>query len=370
MAAKPTFYEFFAGGGMARAGLGKEWQCLFANDFDPKKVVAYKANWGEKEIVEGDIYKLKTSQLPGQADLAWASFPCQDLSLAGNGAGLKGERSGTFWGFYEIIQKLKVERRAPKMLVLENVVGILTSNGGEDFVEVCRALAALDYDFGAMVIDAVHFVPQSRPRFFMLAVRKGAVNAPKSAPTPTEWTTPKALVAAHSRLRPDLQAKWRWWKLPRPRKSNVTLASLIEDNPADVAWHTPQETARLVAMMSPIDIIKLNNKLRCSERRVGTIYRRMRSNNQGVPEQRAELRVDGVSGCLRTPAGGSSRQMVIIIDGSLIRTRLISINEAASIMGLSKRFELPKDYTDAYRLIGDGVSPKVVTHFRKHLLLI
>jgi DNA (cytosine-5)-methyltransferase 1 len=91
-----SFYEFFAGGGMARAGLGSGWKCLFANDFDHKKGESYRKNWGDKELKTLDVGKLKTSDLPGFADLAWASFPCQDLSLAGGGAGLRGDRSGTF----------------------------------------------------------------------------------------------------------------------------------------------------------------------------------------------------------------------------------------------------------------------------------
>ena len=95
-----SFYEFFAGGGMARAGLGDGWKCLFANDFDYKKGEAYRRNWGDKELKTLDVGKLKTSDLPGLADLAWASFPCQDSSLAGGGAGLKGDRSGTFWPFW------------------------------------------------------------------------------------------------------------------------------------------------------------------------------------------------------------------------------------------------------------------------------
>jgi DNA (cytosine-5)-methyltransferase 1 len=95
----PTFYEFFAGGGMARAGLGERWECLFANDIDAKKVAAYSANWGGDRLRAGDVGELTTADLPGRADLAWASFPCQDLSLAGDYAGLKGERSGTFWRF-------------------------------------------------------------------------------------------------------------------------------------------------------------------------------------------------------------------------------------------------------------------------------
>ena len=79
------FYEFFAGGGMARAGLGPEWNCLFANDFDPKKAASYIANWGSRSMKVGDVAGLTTADLPPDADMAWASFPCQDLSLAGAG---------------------------------------------------------------------------------------------------------------------------------------------------------------------------------------------------------------------------------------------------------------------------------------------
>ncbi|MBZ9566361.1 DNA cytosine methyltransferase [Modicisalibacter tunisiensis] len=84
-----SFYEFFAGGGMARAGLSTNWECLFANDFDPKKAASYALNWGNDHLHVGDVAKLTTDDLPGRPDLAWASFPCQDLSLAGGGAGLK-----------------------------------------------------------------------------------------------------------------------------------------------------------------------------------------------------------------------------------------------------------------------------------------
>src|SRR6266851_1977155 len=117
----PSFYEFFAGGGMARAGLGEEWTCLFANDIEPKKGASYVAIWGAAHPTIENVAKLTTKQLPGHADLAWASFPCQDLSLAGDGAGLKGERSGTFWPFWSLIQSMRSEGRAPKLVVLENV---------------------------------------------------------------------------------------------------------------------------------------------------------------------------------------------------------------------------------------------------------
>jgi DNA (cytosine-5)-methyltransferase 1 len=90
----PSYLEFFAGGGMVRAGLGGRWKCLFANDFDPLKIQVYAENWGKQEILEGDIHRLQANDLGRRADLAWASFPCQDLSTAGNGLGI-GQAGGT-----------------------------------------------------------------------------------------------------------------------------------------------------------------------------------------------------------------------------------------------------------------------------------
>ena len=136
-----TFYEFFAGAGMARAGLGDRWRCLFANDFDQKKAATYRLNWGQDNFVCSDVREVATTDLAQTADLVWASFPCQDLSLAGGGAGLKGERSGTFWPFWDLMTALVAEGRAPSMIVLENVCGTLTSHSGKDFTAICRSLS-------------------------------------------------------------------------------------------------------------------------------------------------------------------------------------------------------------------------------------
>lgn len=157
---KPKFYEFFAGGGMARAGLEPDWKCLFANDFEPLKAQTYIQHWGSKGFHNGDIGDLRTTQLPDKADLAWASFPCQDLSIAGVGLGLEGERSVAFWAYCDLLRRLHVRGRAPTVLVLENVLGALTSRGGRDFAAICGALAKLNYRFGVLIIDAAHFVPQ------------------------------------------------------------------------------------------------------------------------------------------------------------------------------------------------------------------
>ena len=136
----PDFYEFFAGGGMARAGLGSAWRCTFANEIDSKKATTYRANWGRHELLVCDVARVPLRAIAGSADLAWASFPCQDLSLAGNGAGLNGERSGTFWSFWRIMEGLAKEGRAPKIIALENVCGALTSHDGKDFAKIGAAL--------------------------------------------------------------------------------------------------------------------------------------------------------------------------------------------------------------------------------------
>src|SRR5712692_7052046 len=166
--------EFFAGGGMARLGLGDAWKCVFANEWCEKKAAAYAARFGAgqppvcPELKVEDVAKLTTVDLPGTPDLVWGSFPCQDLSLAGNGAGLRGERSGTFWPFWRLVKGLCEEGRAPRLVVLENVCGTLRSHGGRDFVAIGEALASSGYRFGALVVDAVGFLPQSRPRLFMV----------------------------------------------------------------------------------------------------------------------------------------------------------------------------------------------------------
>ena len=131
------FFEFFAGGGMVRAGLGTNWRCRFANDFDTKKGAVYRRNWRDGVLETADVRALTTKDLPGAVDLAWASFPCQDLSLAGGGAGLKGDRSGTFWPFWSLMKDLIAEGRPPRIIALENVCGTLTSHEGKDFAAIC-----------------------------------------------------------------------------------------------------------------------------------------------------------------------------------------------------------------------------------------
>lgn len=360
------FYEFFAGGGMARAGLGPSWTCLFANDFDPKKGASYATNWGGEALKIADVAALTASDVPGAADLAWASFPCQDLSLAGAGAGLKGERSGTFWPFWRLMRSLEKECRAPKIVVLENVCGALTSHGGKDFAAIGAALVDGGYRFGALVLDAVHFVPQSRPRLFVIAVRedrKIPAMLTFDEPGASLWWRTQGLTAAYERLPPRVKREWLWWRVPAPEPRTSVFADLIEEEPQGVAWHTPAETRMLLSLMSPVNRAKVEQAKRASRRMVGCVYKRTR---QGA--QRAEIRFDDVAGCLRTPAGGSSRQTIMIVEGAKVRSRLLSPREAARLMGLPDTYKLPGNYNEAYHLAGDGLVVPVVRHLAANIL--
>ena len=363
---KPVFYEFFAGGGMARAGLGDGWACGFANDFDRKKSEIYKLNWGGASLMVGDVGGVETRDLPGVADLAWASFPCQDLSLAGGGAGLRGERSGNFWPFWRLMQALRAEDRAPRAIVLENVCGTLTSHGGRDFSAISAAIADEGYQFGAVVIDAALFVPHSRPRLFIVAVRDVPPGLIAEQPSPP-WHT-KALCFAYEQLSGKTKESWVWWSLPLPAKRTVCFADLIEETPRDVSWHSESETNRLLSLMSAINLEKLDAAKNMGRRMVGTIYRRTRRDESGGKTQRAEVRFDDIAGCLRTPAGGSSRQLILVVEGQRVRSRLISSRETARLMGLPDEYALPDCYNDAYHLTGDGVVVPVVRHIARHLL--
>ena len=360
------FYEFFAGGGMARAGLGRNWQCLFANDFDQKKGRTYRENWGKGELVVDDIRNIGVDDLRETADLVWGSFPCQDLSLAGGGAGLKGDRSGTFWPFISIIQELIDEGRRPKVVALENVVGTLTSHKGADFVAICSALSELGYVFGAFVADASLFVPQSRPRLFFVAVSSELKSLENRGMRNPLWHT-KGLQKAYNLLPQELSEKWIWWDMPKPSRRKFNFRDLIEENPTSVSWHTPSETEDLLAMMSDLNLAKVDAAKKTGRLMVGGVYKRTRY-HQGVKVQRAEVRFDDVAGCLRTPAGGSSRQLILVVEGKTIRSRLISARETARLMGLPDSYALPSGYNETYHLTGDGVAVPVVRHIAKHIL--
>lgn len=355
---------------MARLGLGPNWNCVFANDFSEKKADAYRSFFGPSpELTVADVASLTTTDLLGTPDLVWASFPCQDLSLAGNGAGLDGHRSGTFRPFWKLVRGLAKEGRNPKLIVLENVIGALTSHSGEDFKSIIEGFIKCNYRVGALVIDTAKFLPQSRPRLFIIGCRED-VSLPISLVSElpnSEWHS-KTLVRIQTQLPDRLARNWVWWSLPKPDRAIPSLSALVETVPTGVSWHSDKETQALLRLMVPIHRKKVTNAIRVGGRHIGMVYKRTRPNKSGQMSQRAEIRFDGIAGCLRTPVGGSSRQTVIIVENGVVRSRLLSPREAARLMGVPDTYPLPARYNDAYHLFGDGLAVPVVSWLERHLL--
>ncbi len=157
--------SFFAGiGGFdigpERAGMEIVFQCEI-NKYCQKIL---KKHWPNVKLFN-DIKNLTAADIP-QADLWCAGFPCQDLSLANQGKrkGLKGERSGLFFKYAELIKEKK-----PKWLIIENVPGLLNSHQGKDFKILLKKLDELGYGVSWRVFDAKYFgTPQRRRRVFIV----------------------------------------------------------------------------------------------------------------------------------------------------------------------------------------------------------
>ena len=360
-----TACEFFAGGGLAGLGLnldGVGFRTVLANDIDAAKARAFRANHPETSLIHADVWAVTPDQVPGAPDLCWASSPCQDVSLAGARGGLKAQRSGAFWGFWKLMQGLDAEGRAPAVIVLENVVGLLTSGEGQDFAAVCGAMAEAGYTVGALEIDAGLWLPQSRPRLFIIAMR--GVEGPRLS-APAQPFHSSRLIAAWERLPEPVKTAWAWWRLAAPPRRNHDLATVLE---ADAPCFDEAETRTLLAMLSPLHRARLETLKASGERRVGAAFRRVRVKN-GEKLQRLEMRFDGLAGCLRTPSGGSSRQYVVIVEGDRVAMRRLTGREAARLMGVADAYRLPASESASLKLMGDAVAVPVVDALARGLFL-
>lgn len=158
--------SFFAGIGgfdlgFEKAGCEVVFQC--ERDEFCRRVL--KKHWPHVPLVP-DINDVTPALVP-QADIWCGGFPCQDLSLANQGKrlGLDGGRSGLFFRFADLASSVR-----PQWLVLENVVGLLNSNHGEDFRLLLSRLDELGYCVAWRVLDSKYFgTPQRRRRTFIVA---------------------------------------------------------------------------------------------------------------------------------------------------------------------------------------------------------
>jgi DNA (cytosine-5)-methyltransferase 1 len=359
---KLTCAEYFAGIGLVRLGLEQAgWHVVFANDWAADKQAMYAARFTDSAAHYRlqNIFDLNPIEIPTTL-LATASFPCIDLSLAGNLQGIEGKHSSAFWGFIRILQQ---QSRRPPVVLLENVTGWLTSNQGQDFRQTIAALNQLGYACDVYAIDAAYFVPQSRPRIFVVGMQTASPNShPKNFHRRDVSLTSTALkraIAQHSDL------CWNFLDLPPlPSKTDISLANIVENLPEpDQRWWSEAEVDRHLRMMSPINLSYLEALRHLPTNSYRTMYRRVRQN-----QQRAELRKDDIAGCLRTAKGGSSRQMLIRAGNGLVRMRVMTPREYARLQGVPDCYPIPTNVNQALTGFGDAVCVPVISWIAHNIL--
>lgn len=336
------FHEFFAGSGLVGCGLSGSFTSVWANDVSERKAQVYRANLDSSVLHVGDIASVNGADMP-VAFLSWASFPCQDLSLAGNIEGIYSERSGLVWQWLRVLDEQA--EAAPRVICLENVSGLVSAHGGEDYRHLHQALVSRGYAVGAVLINASRFVPQSRPRVFVIGT-KGQIPQDLVGHGPG-WAHTSAL----QRLASSIDG-FVWWNLPELEERTATIDDLIEKQ-------IPYDRDEIAALIPEKHVRKLEE----SGREFATGYRRTRSGKQVL-----EIRCDGVAGCLRTPAGGSSRQYLVQRGEDGLHVRLLTTREVARLMGAPDSFELPGTYNDGYYAMGDAVAVPVARFLSDHLL--
>jgi len=346
-----------------RMGLEREgWAIAFANDIAVDKHEMYSDHFRDAtpHFIIDDIHNLKADTIPTVA-LATASFPCNDLSLAGMRKGLAGKESSAYWGF---VRKLdEMGDRRPPLVLLENVAGFLTSDGGRDFQSALQALNGLGYAVDAMIIDAARFVPQSRVRLFVVGSRQGRQGI---------WAVKETLSFYESDIRPRALAEfilchpeivWNIREVPPLPANAPALPDILEDLPDESPfWWSNARRDYLISQMSERHATQLKNMMAGDKWSFGTVFRRIRKGRS-----MAELRNDAVAGCLRTPRGGSARQILVKAGYGQVKIRLMTPRECARLMG-ADNFVIKADVTKALFGFGDAVCVPVVAWIARHYL--
>lgn len=312
--------EFFAGIGLARLGLEQAGiDVVWANEWSEDKADMYRGHFGEArsdDLVVGDIADISGDDVPN-VDIAWSSFPCTDLSLAGNRGGLSGSASGTYWEFTRILHEMG--DRKPAVVALENVTGFISSHSGDDVAAAIAELNNLGYSVDILTLDARRFVPQSRPRLFLV----GALSAPEDIEDPNSELRPDWLQSPFG----DPALKTHRASLPAP-PSPLTSGLSREIERQAVEWWNEKRTGAFLDSLSPLQAERLEAMRKNKKVSYRTAYRRTRN---GVA--RWEVRADDISGCLRTARGGSSKQAVVRAGNGSVKVRWMSAREYARLMG-------------------------------------
>jgi len=359
-----TVAEYFAGIGLVRMGLQPYgWQVIFANDISRKKFEMYKAFFPDAKAhyVVADIFDIDPRMVPSTT-LATCSFPCIDLSLAGNMQGMiNGKHSSAFWGFVKILKEQG--NSAPPFVLVENVPGWLYSNKGLDFRLTVQTLNELGYACDVFALDALRFTPQSRLRIFLVGTRL-PVNS-----TTVELILTRSTSLLPSQLKKNIIAnrdlRWFYNEIPEPppmKSSGLSdIVELLDDT--DSRWWPDDEVQRHLAMMNETHRRRVEELVNGQQFAYRTFFRRRRDG-----QQRAEVRDDDLSGCLRTAVGGSAKQFLIRVGKGTIRMRAMTPREYARLQGVPDEYPITVNGVQALTGFGDAVCVPVISWIAEHVL--
>ena len=354
----PIAAEFFAGIGLVRAGLERAGiDVVWANDIEPVKHAVYASNFDDAHYVLGDIRDVQGCSVP-KVDIATASFPCVDLSLAGNRKGLDGEQSGLFFEFSRILREMG--ERIPPVVMIENVSSFVSSRGGEDLRVSIGELNKLGYLCDVLTVDASWFVPQSRPRLFIIGSLEPLGGAASGMAGPLRSES----VAVFVRANQDLVLQEL--SVPIPLRTDRKLSDVVERlHASDGRWWDGKRFGKFMGSLSPLHRDRLALLRQDGITQWRTAYRRTRN---GIPVW--EIRSDDISGCLRTARGGSSRQAVVEVSPDGVRARWMTPREYARLQGVPDEFDYSA-VTDAQALFGfgDAVCVPVIEWLAEHALV-
>ena len=354
--------EYFAGIGLARIGLEQAGiEVAWSNDISSKKEAMFRGHFGQDEPRHrfhlGDLRDVRPSSMPEKIDLAWASFPCTDLSLAGTRGGLSRQSgaSSTFWHFIKNLSQLGARR--PRVVALENVTGFVSSRAGRDISAAIRALNGLGYSIDVLSIDARRFLPQSRPRLFLV----GDMDPPQDDPASSE-IRPSWLDGIFSD--PTLRTHRATVATPPPLRTSgfSAIADRLADD--DSRWWDKNRTTAFKTSLTDLQEERLSLLMTEPSISFRSAYRRMRNG-----EPRWEIRADDIAGCLRTARGGSSRQAVVMAGSGSFKVRWMTPAEYASLMGVPNYVLDGLSANTAYSGFGDAVCVPVVRWLAENYLV-
>jgi DNA (cytosine-5)-methyltransferase 1 len=362
--------EFFAGIGLIHMGLRRAgWECVYANDISEKKAEMYRDQFPDAAYFHREDIRNTDdiiSHITTRAALATASFPCIDLSLAGHMRGLEGQHSGTLFGFVEVMRRLRERGLMPPLLMVENVVGLVSGRGGRDFQRACQSIAGLGYHLDAVLVDAKHFVPQSRQRLFIIGTLPEVMPAAPQAPDAWEAEAARRNGAMGKRLHDAMKATtlptgWVAWHLPSLPPPRANLADFI-DVGEEQSWWSTEDVEKHLERTSENHYKELERLRLSGEMWVGTAFRRIRCGTT-----RVEVRFDGIAGCLRTANGGSARQIVVLVRGRELKMRWMTPREYARLQG-APEYNLRRGINQSLTGFGDGVCVPVIEWIDANLL--